>query len=221
MNDRLRGSSGSSILSIYDVIKTDIDRRLAEFARLWETGGDIGVFMELCFCTCTPQNDARKAWNAVLNLHETGLMENGEHSGMAEALRGHGVRFHRNKAAYIIANRKVFYPDTKNKLSAVIKNKSLIEARDALRKEVSGWGLKEASHFLRNVGKGAGVCILDRHILRQLALYGVISEVPASITDGLYHEIEQKMLVFAEKEAVPPDALDLVFWYKEKNELFK
>jgi N-glycosylase/DNA lyase len=199
----------------------DVEARLAEFARLWETGGDIDIFKELCFCTCTPQNDAHKAWNAVLSLHKSALMENGGHSEVAEALRGQGVRFHRNKAAYIIANRRVFYPDTKNKVSMFIKNMPVIEARDALQNEVAGWGLKEASHFLRNIGKGGGVCILDRHILRQLALYGVINEVPASITGRLYHEIEQRMLAFAEKEAIPPDALDLVFWYKEKNELFK
>jgi N-glycosylase/DNA lyase len=211
----------SGISSIYGAIKKEIDGRLGEFARLWKTGGDKEIFKELCFCTCTPQNDARKAWNAILGLEESGLLENGGHSGIAEVLRGRGVRFHKNKARYIIINRDIFYPDTKNKIQELIKNKSLIEARDGLQKKVFGWGLKEASHFLRNTGKGDGICILDRHILRQLLLYGVIKEIPASITGTAYHEIEQKMLAFAEKEAVPVDALDLVFWYKEKNELFK
>jgi N-glycosylase/DNA lyase len=215
----------SDIASIYASIKKDINLRLAEFALLWEEGGDAEIFKELCFCVCTPQNDARKAWNAVLGLQEDGLLEKGGHPEIADALRSRGVRFHKNKAAYIVKNRKIFYPDTKNKIEAFIgtfiKNGDFIEARDALQKEVSGWGLKEASHFLRNVGKGGSLCILDRHIMRQLALYRVIKEIPASINGAVYHEIEQKMLAFAKKEAVPPDALDLVFWYKEKNELFK
>jgi N-glycosylase/DNA lyase len=211
----------SDVSSIYDAIKKDIDRRLGEFALLWKNGDDTEIFKELCFCTCTPQNDAHKAWNAVLRLNENKLMENGDNYSIAETLRENGVRFHKNKARYIIANRDIFYPDTKNKVQELIKNKPVIEARDGLQKKVFGWGLKEASHFLRNIGMGDGICILDRHIMRQLTLYGVIKEIPASISGAVYHEIEQKMLAFAERETVPVDALDLVFWYKEKNELFK
>ncbi|MDR0663121.1 MAG: hypothetical protein LBF80_03455, partial [Spirochaetaceae bacterium] len=178
------------------------------------------------FCTCTPQNDAHKAWNAVLRLEEKKLLENGTHAEIAEILRDGGVRFHKNKARYIVINRDSFYPDTKNKIEKLIENKPVIEkpviaARDFLQKKVFGWGLKEASHFLRNTGKGDGICILDRHILRQLVVYRVIEEIPAAISGAAYHEIEQKMLAFAEKESVPADALDLIFWYKEKNELFK
>jgi N-glycosylase/DNA lyase len=211
----------SDLLSIYSGIKNDIDKRLGEFSLLWESGGDLEIFKELCFCTCTPQNDARKAWNAILCLQENKLIETGAHSTVAEILRERGVRFHRNKARYIITNREFFYPDTKNKIYAMIKNKLLTDARDGLQKKVFGWGLKEASHFLRNVGKGNSICILDRHIMRQLVLYDVIKEIPASITGTAYHEIEKKMLSFAEKESIPVDALDLIFWYKEKNELFK
>jgi N-glycosylase/DNA lyase len=217
----------SDILSIYSKIKKDIDKRLEEFSLLWENGGDLDIFKELCFCTCTPQNDAHKAWNAVLCLQENKLIETGAHSAVAEILRERGVRFHRNKARYIITNREIFYPETKNKIYALIKNKpnkpliDVRDARDELQKKVFGWGLKEASHFLRNVGKGNSICILDRHIMRQLVLYNVIKEIPASITGTAYHEIEKKMLSFAEKESIPADALDLIFWYKEKNELFK
>ena len=137
----------SDILSIYGTIKKDIDRRLGEFARLWKNGGDMEIFKELCFCTCTPQNDAHKAWGAVLRLEENGLIEGGGHSEIAEVLRDRGVRFHKNKARYIVTNRDVFYPDTKNKIHVLIRNKPLIEARDDLQKKVFGWGLKEASHF--------------------------------------------------------------------------
>ncbi|MDR1362816.1 MAG: N-glycosylase/DNA lyase [Spirochaetaceae bacterium] len=211
----------SDLLSIYSTIKNNINKRLEEYTQLWETGGDIDIFKELCFCTCTPQNDAHKAWNAILSLQENKLIETGDHPAIAETLRNKGVRFHKNKARYIITNREIFYPETKNKIYELIKDKPLADARDELQKKVFGWGLKEATHFLRNIGKGNNICILDRHIMRQLALYKVIKEIPASISGAVYHEIERKMLSFAEKENIPVDALDLVFWYKEKNELFK
>ncbi|MDR2658505.1 MAG: N-glycosylase/DNA lyase [Spirochaetaceae bacterium] len=211
----------TDLLNVYVEIKKDIDKRLGEFAAIWKNGGDTEIFKELCFCTCTPQNNARKAWGAILYLEKNEMIEKGDALSIAGALRENGVRFHQNKARYIITNRENFYPDTKNKILEVIDNKSCVEARDSLQKKVFGWGLKEASHFLRNVGMGDGICILDRHILRQLVVYGVINEVPSSITGTVYHKIEQKMLSFAERESIPVDALDLIFWYKEKNELFK
>lgn len=218
----MKGTSAlDSAAAIYGTIKADIDRRLAEFKRLGAKGTDEEIFRELCFCVCTPQNNAQKAWGAVLRLAEAGLLLSGGEAAVAGLLREEGVRFHRNKARYIAANRAAFYPDTRRRLRDAAAGKTLAEERDALQKKVAGWGLKEASHFLRNTGRGDAVCILDRHILRQLALYGVIAEVPASVSAGAYREIERKMLAFAEKEGVPPDALDLVFWYKEKGEIFK
>lgn len=211
----------SELKKIYKKIKTEIDNKLGEFKNLWETGNDFDLFKEMCFCTCTPQNDALKAWNAVLRCEEKKAIESGNHTALASILRDNGVRFHSNKAKYIIANRKEFFPGTKKILKEHLNEKTLAAARDGLQKNVSGWGLKESSHFLRNIGMGDTICILDRHILRQLAIYGVISEIPKTITEKAYHQIEQDMLQFANDEAIPCDALDLVFWYKEKGSLFK
>ena len=66
-------------------------------------------------------------------------------------------------------------------------------ARDWLVNEVKGYGFKEASHFLRNIGLGEDLAILDRHILKNLARVGVIDEVPSSMTEKNYKEIEEKM----------------------------
>lgn len=51
---------------------------------------------------------------------------------------------------------------------------------------------KEASHFLRNVGFGENIAILDRHILRNLVKLEVIDELPKTLTPKLYLEIEEK-----------------------------
>ncbi|MDR0784986.1 MAG: hypothetical protein LBE74_03780 [Treponema sp.] len=210
-----------NLKDIYFSIKTAIDDRLGEFRALWENGVDIDVFREMCFCTCTPQNNARKAWSAVCALD--GLLEIAQTDCIAAVLRENGVRFHVNKARYIIANRESFFPDTKARIAAILKDSTQREARDILSEKVCGWGLKEASHFLRNIGLGSEVCILDRHILRQLALRGVFSQESGTVrlTRNAYWKLEAMMTLFAAKEGIPIDALDLTFWFEEKGELFK
>ncbi|MDR1127120.1 MAG: N-glycosylase/DNA lyase [Treponema sp.] len=205
----------------YLSIKPAIDDRLNEFRALWERGTDTEVFREMCFCACTPQNNALKAWDAVCALD--GLIENGATDRIATVLREYGVRFHRNKARYITANRDKFFPNTRERIAAVLINKPVTAARNLLAEQVYGWGLKEASHFLRNIGFGKEICILDRHILRQLSLYGVFQQVTAaaSLTKKTYWDAEARMILFAESAGIPVDALDLVFWFAEKGELFK
>jgi len=95
------------------------------------------------------------------------------------------------------------------------------EARDYLVANVKGYGYKEASHFLRNIGKGADIAILDRHILRNLVALKAISEMPKSISRQKYLDIENAMTKFAKKVKIPLAHLDIVFWFKAVGEIFK
>ena len=86
---------------------------------------------------------------------------------------------------------------------------------------MKGIGYKEASHFLRNIGFGEHLAILDRHIMKNLKLLGIIDEIPISLTRKKYLEIEQRMVKFSKKVKIPMKHLDLVLWYKETGEIFK
>ena len=86
---------------------------------------------------------------------------------------------------------------------------------------MKGLGYKEASHFLRNIGVGLDLAILDRHIIKNLKRYGVIEEVPKSLTPKKYLEIEEKMKEFARRIDIPMPELDLLFWSMETGEVFK
>jgi N-glycosylase/DNA lyase len=211
----------NDLQKLYSDLNADINSRLAEFSSLYQTADDKKLFLEMCFCTCTPQNNAKKAWAAVNELAKQKLLLNGEQPDIASVLRAEGVRFHSNKAHYIIQNRENYYPKTYSILSNLITNNSPIDARNYLKENVYGWGFKEASHFLRNIGFGNSICILDRHILRQLVFYNVINEIPKTLSKSTYMSIESDMLEFAKKVNIPVDALDLLFWYKAKGELFK
>jgi N-glycosylase/DNA lyase len=95
------------------------------------------------------------------------------------------------------------------------------ECREWLVNNLTGLGYKEASHFLRNIGFGENIAILDRHILRNLCLLGVIPEIPEALSRAKYLRIEEKMSGFAAKIAIPLLHLDLLLWYKETGEIFK
>ena len=82
-------------------------------------------------------------------------------------------------------------------------------------------GLKEANHVLRNLGFGENIAILDRHILKNLKELNVIEEIPKSISEKKYYEIEEKMREYSKFSKIKMDELDLVLWYKQTGEIFK
>jgi N-glycosylase/DNA lyase len=205
---------------IYKSIKPEIILRLEEFKELWKTGSEKDVFKELIFCLLTPQSKAEKCWDAVKNLEERDLLFNGNVNEIANELKN--VRFRFNKSRYILEARKKFVVNGNPKIKKQIKElENIFDARDWLVENVKGLGYKEASHFLRNIGIGENLTILDRHILKNLKLSGVIDEVPKNLPGKIYFEIERKMIEFSQKVKISISHLDLVLWYKEAGKIFK
>ena len=97
----------------------------------------------------------------------------------------------------------------------------ILATRQWFAENVKGIGYKEASHFLRNIGLGKGLAILDVHILKNLIRHGVIKAVPKSLSRSKYLESEQKVRKFSEKIKIPMDELDILFWSNETGEIFK
>ena len=205
--------------SYFDV-RDEIKRGLDGFKKLWQTGGDDEIFAELVFCMLTPQSKAKVCWRAVENLIRKGLLIKGSESEIAHELVG--VRFNRKKAEYIVGARKQFMVDGKVSIKARIAQfDNPFDAREWLVHNIRGIGYKEASHFLRNIGRGEEFAILDRHILRSLKALDVIEEIPRTLSKSRYLEIEAKMRGFAEKIDIPMGELDLLLWYMGTGEVFK
>jgi N-glycosylase/DNA lyase len=199
-----------------------IDEKLKAFRRIWEQGGDECIFEELCYCLCTSREKAANALKAVAALKEKNLLLKGGAEKVAVVLKKSGIALYPQKAEKIILNRKIFYPGTKEKIHRqFLSLSSIFEARKELADQIPGIGLKEASHFLRNIGFGSETCILDTHVINQLLEYGVIPEKPKTLTRKRYYAIEAAMIHFAGKEGIPLDALDLVFMFKENPEISK
>ncbi len=206
------------ILKIYRQIRPDIVKRLLSFKTEFEKMNNDDVFAELSFCTLTPQSKAKSCWKCIEFLREKGLLKNGNEEDLRINIKG--VRFHNNKSAYIVHNRKIVSKIDLKKF--ILKNSNNIpELRKWLVENIKGYSFKEASHFLRNIGMGSAIAILDRHILKNLVLLGVIDEIPKTISEKVYLDIEAKMIKFSKDTGIPMDHLDILFWYKQTGEIFK
>jgi len=193
--------------------------RLNEFRSIWNTGDDTALFIELVFCLLTPQSGARRCWQAVETLLKDDCLFGGCFDDICRVLNI--VRFKNNKSSYIIEARE-FFMIRGNSLRSILGGlNDAAERREWLVRNVRGLGYKEASHYLRNIGLGESIAILDRHILRSMESLGLIGEIPSSLSPRRYREIEETLRVFSSRIGIPLDHLDFVLWYMETGDIFK
>ncbi len=210
----------NEILKIWHEKKDEIERRLDEFKSLWKNASDDELFTELAFCLLTPQSKATVCWRAIEELRDSGILFFGSPEDIVDFLSG--VRFKYTKAKNIVSARTFFSKNSKINIRGVLSQfSSPIEMREFLVANIRGMGYKEASHFLRNIGLGESLAILDRHILKNLVSLGVIEGFPKTLTKKKYLEIEEKMKEFAKEIGIPMAHLDLILWFKEAELIFK
>jgi N-glycosylase/DNA lyase len=194
------------LLKNYKNKKEEILNRLRDF----ENNKD--YFYELCFCILTPQSSAKTAWEGIKKLKKA----NFKSKNINPQNHIKPIRFYKNKSRYLLELKKNYSLIIKN----IKKTPYPKQLREYLVKNVKGYGYKEASHFLRNIGY-KNVAILDRHILKNLKKHKIINQVPDNLTPKKYCEIEDKFLNFSNKIKIPMDHLDLLFWSQETGEIFK
>ncbi len=211
--------SDQDFIKIYNNIKDDIAKTLTAFQEVYTKADNNEVFFELAFCLFTPQSKAKSCWAAVNMLVDNNLIFEGNKDQIAQKINT--VRFRNNKAGYLIEARQRFIESNTSIKETLNSLQTPEMMRLWFRKNIKGMGMKEASHFLRNIGFGEDIAILDRHILRNLQAANIIPEIPKSISDKKYIEIEDKMRNYAKKLGMPLAHLDIVMWYKETGEIFK
>jgi N-glycosylase/DNA lyase len=178
----------------------------------------------------TPQSKALFCDKAISDLRKSGLLFKGRKNSISKRLKSK-VRFHNNKAAYLTVARRLFSAQGgsasggKNGKALDIKSKldadDTLKTRDWLVKNVKGLGYKEASHFLRNIGLGKDIAIIDRHILENLKRYKILRQIPSSMGKKAYVDIENKIRKFARHVKIPLEELDLLFWSRQTGFIFK
>lgn len=201
------------LLDFYMKNRVKVIIRLKDFSKVPEKD----YFYELCFCLCTPQSNAKRCDIAVSILKEKDFM-NKSFNPSKFLIRN--VRFHNNKAKYLIELKSKFQM-VNEKIKEVRDSRTdPKELREFLVKNVKGISYKEAGHFLRNIGF-RGLAILDRHILKNMLRYGAVDYLPKTLTKKEYFALEKEIEAFARKIKIDMDELDLLFWSMETGEIFK
>lgn len=193
-------------------VKDTVQSRMTEFRNLGK--GDIdSIFSELCFCITTAN------FNAERSIRMQGVIGKGycdmPEAELARKLKEQGHRFPKARASYI-SNARGQKERLKEKLGSYEREREL---REWVADNVKGIGLKEASHFLRNIGF-RNLAIIDFHIIDLLVRYGII-ERPNTLTPKRYIEIEDKLKELADRTKLNLAELDMYLWYMETGKILK
>jgi len=194
-----------------DVAKT-IKKRSKEFSSFKNSKIE-DIFKELCFCIMTANCGALKCIEVSEKINDGFLTL--DELELAKKLKQLGYRFPNVRARYIIEARQKI-----KELDELLKTeKDAKKIRAWLVKNIKGLGLKESSHFLRNI-EFFDVAIIDFHIIDLLVRIGLIHK-PKSLTKAKYLEIEALLRELSEKVSLTLGELDLFLWYLETGKVLK
>jgi N-glycosylase/DNA lyase len=201
-------------LEVYAERKDAIRARLDDFAHVPPEG----YFYELAYCILTPQSSARNADATIAELRRDRFQERGFDPTPYLRDPTHYIRFHNTKSKRLLEARETL----RELLPSLVDSRlTAVEKRDVVLRNLKGLGMKESSHFLRNIGV-RGLAILDRHIFKHLARLGVIDAIPKNApTPKRYLEIERAWHDYADRVGISLDELDLLFWSMETGEIRK
>ncbi len=192
-------------------IQQTVIQRIEEFKNLGKQSSE-QIFQELCFCLLTANCQSQsciqiqqKMGSDFLKLSEKQL---------TQKLKDLRYRFPNTRAQYITAAQNK-YPLILQQLESL----SGEELRNHLVKEIKGFGYKEASHFLRNIGYD-DYAIIDFHIIDILEREQVIKK-PKTLTKKQYLRIENTLRILARNLHISLAELDLYLWFLETGKILK
>ena len=179
-----------------------VDQRIKEFSEVDD------LFGELCFCLMTAGFRADKSIEIQKEIG--GGFVSLSQEDLALKLKEMGHRFWPQRAERIFLARGVI-----DELDRIASEGD----RDWLVENVKGLGMKESSHFLRNVGFN-DVAIVDFHIVDLLRREELVGEFK-SLSKKKYLEIEGVLRGLASELNMSLAELDLYLWYMETGTILK
>ena len=205
--------------AVYRQIKPDIVSRLKEFRGIYRSRDLTKIQHEMMFCILTPQSKAKVCWSCIEELTDSEDVDSISKNKLREYIKP--VRFYNNKTEHMYELLEKIKSGEIDIEEMIYSNMDILERRDMIVESVKGYGYKEASHFLRNIGLGEDIAILDRHILRNLTRHGIIKKTPKAISRKKYLEMEKRMSDLSGDIHIPIAHLDILFWYNETGGIFK
>lgn len=195
----------ASVIADREIFNT-VENRKHQFSAKREANLDI-KFSELIFCTLTANTSAE------MGIRCQNYLENADkfdQSTLKEALVNCHYRFPNTRSRFIAHNFQ-----KKHLLTDILKSEN---RRELLIEQYMGIGMKEASHFLRNIGYFQ-YSILDKHIQRFLSDYTGREIKIRNKRD--YEREEVSFFEISSKYRLEPGIMDLVIWYLMTGKILK
>lgn len=183
---------------------------------------------ELVACVLGSQVRYESAFSAIENLEWAGLLDDvwwvgnrrddfetrvfGVLSGQRYDLPfRNGYRFPKTRANQLVLARDVL---ARNPLSIRLESDMAPKRlRQDLVAAIPGLGPKQASMFLRNIGRSYELAILDTHLLRFMVLQELLHENQVHVgTLTGYERAERVVVGYADTLGYPAGYLDLAIW---------
>lgn len=193
-------------------VKEKINNRMREFEEIGKKSSN-EIFKELCFCIMTANFSAERAIKIQKEIGDGFL--NLPKIKIKKKLSQLGHRFPNMRGEFIAEARKY-----KNNLKEILNSfENEKEARDWIVNNIKGIGMKESSHFLRNIGY-KNLAIIDFHIIDFLKKNNLIKKSKVANKKD-YECIENILEKIAKKTNTSIGELDLYLWYNETGKILK
>jgi N-glycosylase/DNA lyase len=191
-----------------------INQKLTEFVNV-DKESEQALLSEMIFCIFAANSSAEMGELAQKLL----TPKIGASIEEMKAATHKRVRFYNKRTEYFFYNLQFLAPH--GGISQIIKNHQILhELRHFLIQHLMGFGYKEASHYLRNLGF-SGLCIIDKHILRFCKEIKILRSDKAPKNGKEYIAIENKIIRFCQTNNYNIDAFDLAVWSMKTGKLIK
>ena len=128
-------------------------------------------------------------------------------------------RYPKKRSEEITKAAKLLYSNSSLK-TMLEKTASDIEIRNFLAQNVPGIGIKESSHFLRNIGYSNSLAIIDIHVLNFLKQHNFVhSDDVLTLTESRYMKLEKILQNLADFPGLDLGIFDLSIWHFMRNKL--
>jgi len=209
-----------------------------QYRKKWNQMSEDELWDELCLCMLTSNVPYELAKSAFLRLLDAGLLEPEWILRSPRSARQiayelsrriylprkkdgscRKYRFPNSRARNIVNAAKTLYSHARKNsgLSGILeKSCSEREARDFLAKNITGIGLKQASHFLRNIGYSNSLAIIDTHViafLRELEVESMSKRRIKTITPEIYMRLEETLQDLCDRLDLNLSIFDMAIWH--------
>lgn len=215
------------IFQFYRILKDNFRARPS-----WQSMTEEEVWSELCLCILSSNVPYELARSCMIHLRETGMLDDewilskrNSRTIIAHELsrpiyspkRKDGnyrkYRFPKVRAQNIVDAAKAIYSNHEGIKHMLYNSNSHQELRNMMAQRIPGLGLKESSHFLRNIGYSSELAIIDVHIISFLRYVGLVSDAKITLSPKVYFELENLMQQISREYGFNLAILDNAIWH--------